>query len=302
MSKDVDVYCKQCRRCVVSKTKKVKSTMGTLLAKRPLECLAIDFSLLGPSTSGIENALVLTDVFTKYTQVIPTRDQKARTVAKVLVKDWFVRFGVPQHIHSYQGRNFESTLVKDLRAIYGIAKSSTTPYHPQGNAQAERSNWTLHDRLRPLPNKQKKHWPEYLPKLVYSYNCTPHSTTSHSPYYLMFGRNPKLPLDHLLGMHSSGEDDQLDEYVASHQQRLRDAFRVASRCSETESQKRRMRKDKSANASDLPVGCRVFVRNVKIRGRSKMQDNREEESYRVLDSPNPDGNVYVVTLLNADGP
>ena len=120
-------YCKQCRRCVVSKAKKVKTTMGTLLAKRPLEVLAIDFTLLEPSSSGIENALVLTDVFTKYTQVIPTKDQKARTVAKVLVKDWFVRFGVPQRIHSDQGRNFESTLVKELCAIYGIAKSRTTP-------------------------------------------------------------------------------------------------------------------------------------------------------------------------------
>ena len=118
----------------------------------------------------------------------------------------------------------------------------------------------------------------------------------------MFGSDPKLPLDHLLGMPSSDEDDQLDEYVASHQQRLRDAFRVAPRCSEDESLKRRTRNDKSANASDLPVGCRVFVRNVKIRGRSKMQDNWEEEPYRVLDRPNPEGNVYVVTLLNADGP
>ena len=302
MSKDVEVYCKQCRRCVVSKAKKVKSTMGTLLAKRPLEVLAIDFTLLEPSTSGIGNALVLTDIFTKYTQVIPTRDQKARTVAKVLVKDWFVRFGVPQRIHSDQGRNFESTLVNELCAIYGIAKSRTTPYHPQGNAQAERFNRTLHDRLRTLPNKQKKHWPDHLPELVYSYNCTPHSTTSYSPYYLMFGRDPKLPLDHLLGRPSSDDDDQLDEYVASHQQNLRDAFRVASRYSENESLKRRTRNDKSANASDLPVGCRVFVRNVKSRGRSKMQDNWEEEPYRVLDRPNPEGNVYVVTLLDLDGP
>ena len=101
------------------------------LAKRPLEVLAIDFTLLEPDTSGIENALVLTDVFTKYTQVIPTRDQKARTVAKVLVKDWFVRFGVPQRIHSDRGRNFECTLVKEICSIYGIAKSHTTPYHPQ---------------------------------------------------------------------------------------------------------------------------------------------------------------------------
>ena len=99
------------------------------------------------------------------------------------------------------------------------------------------------------------------------YNFTPHLTTSYSPYYLMFGRDlppyhPVLPMYHVLGiMPSSDEDDQLDEYVASHQQRLIDVFLVPSRCSENESLKRRTRNDKSANASDLPVGCRVFVGN-----------------------------------------
>ena len=115
-----------------------------------------------------------------------------------------------------------------------------------------------------------KHWPDPLRELVYSYNCTPHSTTSYSPYSLMFGRDPKLPLDHLLGRPSFDEDDQLYEYVASRQQRLRVDFLVASRCSEKESLKGRTRNDKSANASDLPVGCSVFIRNVKIRGRCKM--------------------------------
>ena len=142
--------------------------MGALLAKRPIEVLAIDLTLLEPSISAIENALVLTVVFTKYTQVIPTRDQKSCTVAKVLVKDWFVRFGVPHCIHSDQGRNFESTLVKELCAIYGIVKSRTTAYHPQGKAQAERFNRTLHDRLRTLPNKQEKHWPDHLPEAIAS--------------------------------------------------------------------------------------------------------------------------------------
>ena len=64
-----------------------------LLAKRPLEVLVIEYTVLEPSSSGRENALVLTDVFKKDTQVFPTMDQKARTFAKVLMKIWFVRFG-----------------------------------------------------------------------------------------------------------------------------------------------------------------------------------------------------------------
>ena len=69
----------------------------------------MDFTLLEPTHNGLENVLVLTDVFSKNTLAIPTREQRASTVAQVLVAEWFSKFGVPACIHSDQGRNFEST-------------------------------------------------------------------------------------------------------------------------------------------------------------------------------------------------
>lgn len=133
--------------------------MGHLIASKPNGILAIDFTLYEPSRSGLENVLVMTDVFTKYTLAVPTRDQRAETMAQVLVIEWFYKFGVPAHIHSNQGRSFESSLIQQFCSLYQIEKSHTTPYHPAGNGQCERFNRTLHNLLRTLPNSRKVDWP-----------------------------------------------------------------------------------------------------------------------------------------------
>ncbi|RXN06445.1 Transposon Ty3-I Gag-Pol poly [Labeo rohita] len=67
-------------------------------------------------------------------RAVPTCDQKASTVANVLVKEWFCRIGVPAHVHSDQGRSFEGALIQQLCDLYGIQKTCTTPYHPQGTS------------------------------------------------------------------------------------------------------------------------------------------------------------------------
>ena len=157
--------------------------MGHLLASEPNEILAMDFILLEPTHNGLENVLVLTDVFSKYTLAIPTRDQRASTVAQVLVTEWFSKFGVPARIHSDQGRNFESVLIQQLCGLYNIEKSRTTPYHPAGNGQCERFNRTLHDLLRTLPTSRKRDWHSCLPQLLYAYNTTPHQSTGESPFF-----------------------------------------------------------------------------------------------------------------------
>ena len=150
MWKAVCAYCRSCKRCGLNKAARAKPEMGTLRALRPLEMIAIDFTTVEKSDKCIENILVITDVFTKFSQAIPTWNQIAKCVATVLKNTWFGRFGLPRRIHSDQGRNFESAIIRELCEEHSIVKSRTTPYHPQGNGMVERFNRTQHNLLRTL--------------------------------------------------------------------------------------------------------------------------------------------------------
>ncbi|KAK3707424.1 hypothetical protein QZH41_002496 [Actinostola sp. cb2023] len=288
---DIKQYISKCERCIVAKGPylPVRTPMGSILTTKPLEVLAMDFTQLEPATDGRENVLVLTDVFTKFTVAIPTRDQKAETVVKTLIKEWFLVYGVPRRIHSDQGRSFEAEIVKELCSLYGIKKSRTTPYHPQGNGQCERFNRTLHDLLRTLPPNKKRRWPEHLRELCYAYNATPHPTTGYSPYYLLMGFDPKLPVDQLLPQSSESTDTETDNWLTRHQNRLREAHQRARGHLEAEAIMRKKQFDSKRHVKPAPIaiGERVYLRNHSVRGRNKIQDKWTDKVYKRVMADNP---------------
>lgn len=95
--------------------------------------------------------------FTKYAVAIPTKDQKASTVAKTLWEHFLVYYGFPERLHSDQGRDFESHTIKELCALAVIRKVRTSPYYPRGNP-VERYNRTLLSILGTLREKEKTQW------------------------------------------------------------------------------------------------------------------------------------------------
>ena len=144
--------------------------------------------------------LVITDHFTRYAQAYVTRTQMAQTMAKTLWDKFIVHYGLPKKILTDQGRNFESQLVADLCELMGVQKIWTSPYCLQTNGQCERFNSTLINMLGTLPKEKKSEWKDHVGTLVHAYICTRNSAMGFSPYYLMFGRQPRLPVDVTLGL------------------------------------------------------------------------------------------------------
>lgn len=293
MFEDVEHWVKKCQRCVLTKMPqpKVQAPHAPFLATRPLEVVAVDYTTLERATDGRENVLVMTDVFTKFSQAFATRDQKADTTAKVILKEWFLKYGVPERLHSDQGRNFESAVIAELCKLYGVKKTRTTPHHPQGNPHCERFNRTLHNLLRTLPPEKKRRWPEHLSELVYAYNVTPHSTTGYSPHYLLFGVHPHLPVDALLGREEV-KDDKLD-WLAVHQERLQDAHARAREFAERKAAERVVQQQGKVFCPPVDIGQFVYLR-YRPPGRNKIQDAWAAPVYKVVDIQ---GTTYTVVPL-----
>ena len=297
--RDIQAYCRDCTRCNLAKAAPpvAPPPLGHLVASRPLELVALDFTLLDKARDGHEQVLIVTDTFSKFTQAFPTRDQKAATVARLLVEKWFYVYGVPDRIHSDQGRNFESELIRRLCQTYDIQKSRTTPYHPQGNGQCERFNRTLHDLLRTLRPEQKPHWPRYLPSLLYAYNTTVHSSTGYSPYELMFGRMPRLPVDHLLGREV---DAPVGDWVSDHRQHLGEVYRrTRERLAAGQARPEAGGNEKAHQV--WPTGTLVVQRSHPL-GRNKIQDVWGSAPLRVVGDLDGSGRDYLVQPVGSTGP
>ena len=88
MMVEVEECCNTCDRCTLAKmsTTRIRTPVSSLLATKPLEILAIDFTVLEPAFDGRENVLVMTDVFSKFTVAISTKDQKAKLQPKHLYR------------------------------------------------------------------------------------------------------------------------------------------------------------------------------------------------------------------------
>ncbi|XP_061177705.1 uncharacterized protein LOC133186483 [Saccostrea echinata] len=179
-----------------------------------------------------------------------------------------------------------------------MKKSRTTPYHAMGNRMRERFNLTFLDMLGTLEPHKKSNWKPHVAPLVHAYNCTRHESTNQSPYYLMFGREPRIPVDFVFGINNQ-QQKTLSKYIEDLRQKMKKAYEIsniiskAARSNQKEEYGMKIR-------GNINEGDRVLVKIVSFDGKQKMAD-RWEKIYIVLRQPNPTISVYVVRKESVEG-
>ena len=168
MRKDVKQCSRACVICLENKraTKKREPLKPIELnVAEPRRMIATDIAVLPWSADRYRYILIIVDLFSKFVEVVAMQDQTAEFVRNAIETGWVYRYGVPDVLLSDQGRNVDGEVIRQMCTYFGIEKRHSSPYHPQGDGQVERTVEIVKQALRCLLSKRKLDktvWPEYL--------------------------------------------------------------------------------------------------------------------------------------------
>ena len=287
MKKDIEFYITKKCACIADKKKVVdeNAPLFPIVATEPFEMVSCDFLKLDVCKGKFQHVLVVTDHFTRFAQAYATKNETSKAAAEKLFNEFILHFGFPKRIHHDRGGAFNSDMFKELHALAGIKISNTTPYHPMGNGQAERFNKTLINMLKTIPEAEKKNWKAHLSKLTFAYNSTVNKTTGYSPYFLLFGRQSRLPLDCIFPVDSDRpalRRKTHEQFVRDWKRSMTEAFRVANERIQKASDYSKKRYDSKIKYVAVEIGDRVLLRNVEKGGTGKLRSAWERKIYEVI--------------------
>ena len=219
ISKDFVEHIRGCLTCQQSKDtpKRVGFLKMIPIGKSPWERVGIDImSKLKTTQKGNKHIVVITCYFTRWVEAYPMPAADAMTVARTIVEQCFLRLGVPLIMQSDQGQPFVSELVQRVLQVLGLRQGLSTPYWPQAMGLTERANKTVGQIIRAYINQMShRDWDDILPYIMFAIRVAYHGDSKQTPFFGMFLRHPRLPVDLQYGITSD------DAFIQEHGEPLR---------------------------------------------------------------------------------
>ena len=298
MARDLRNRIKKSGRCRKFEATPPIAPLKPLTCSGPGELLHMDFTSIKETVPlrqepVIRNVMVMQDHFSKYVVAYVVKDQTARAAAETLRNGYFGLFGAPAYLVSDQGKAFMGHLITNLCELYGVQKLRTSPYHAQTNEQVERMNKTIIHMIGKLEQDKKACWSEHLPEMLSAYNGTRSAVTGYSPYFLLFGRKARMPVDYLFPtLRDLPHQTKMEVSVVAMQKRLKEAFAVARHLTSQEAAKQ-------WHYYDHKAGAVVMVHTDGFMGKRKVKDWWEDGGF-IVESQLEDWPVYKVRCPTTD--
>ena len=156
--------------------------------------------------------------------------------------------------------------------------------------------------LRALPESQKSHWKNHVNKVVHAYNSTRNDATGFSPFFLLFGRHPWIPVDLVFDFGKQSTPISHPDYAKKWKEAMSDAYQLAQEKAIKQAAKNKHLYDRRVNTSQLEPGDRVLVRNLSQRGGPGKLRSHWEERVHVVIKQKGSLPVYEVQSEDQRGP
>ena len=152
-----------------------------------------------PSSNGKHYCLVVVDSFSSYIQVYAVKSATSDETIKQMEK-FITSFGIPQHIVHDNGTAFMSSDFENWSFELGITLRPRTAYSLWTNGKVEIQNKHLTNYLRHFLNTTGTNWAKFVDKFAFAHNTAVNYSTGYTPYKIIFGIKPQIPISLRLGL------------------------------------------------------------------------------------------------------
>ena len=288
---DTIKYVENCPVCtiVTGNGRHYNPPLHPIPVDRPFQIVGVDLLELLRTRKGNKYVIVFQDYLTKWPLVYPLADQKAQTIAKILVEEIIPFFGVAESLLSDKGTNLLSHLIKEICLMLGITKLNTTAYYPQCDGMVERFNWTLKSTLSKHASRFGNQWDSYFSSILWVYRNTPHESTGEKPSFLMFDVNLRSPTEAAFLNPSKVTPSTVEDYKKKVMLSLSSAHDLAVKAVKKSQDQYKRLYDRGAIQTDYCVSDWIFIRFPAVKtGRNRKLSLPWQGPYRILQRIDPD--------------